>query len=1687
MYNKALAKGITKISLIVFALALVGFFVLKYVLSVFAAHNATITITPNIANCDELGNTFTVNVHNNGPDKILQVEIYKALTGISNFSCGPAPTGWSYLPWPGEDRCIYVTGLQSAYKIAPGSSLNFTFDAVMSSDACQSVFTVATVDDAYPVGDRKTYNVTVDIDCVPPVIYKTVGEPKIPGTEFDWWVTSNTKINITATDNDECDLGLDYCKWRVTVDGTVGEWNYEEDGEVISWDVYLIGDSNHYLEVECYDIAGNKFVLLENDKVDNTPPTTIKSVSQPKKVIPGDDPEEFLEWVDSTTEITLNSEDPDPTGYQCNVGVEKIWYRNDWYSDGEGTAGCYDPYNYCNEEWYNIDSPYDMECYPGCIDELQEICLEAGPHGSTEWFNCMDEGLSEKCGITGWKLYRGDPITKNEESCHVLSFFSVDYLGNKEDINMNCFFVDKTPPRMMKEVGEPSYYESSRTKTDTLCYKDAENDWQCYTELPSALEDLGYDELPSGSITYEDYGPFLKINVQMFGLKPNKEYQLTLNGRNGNDGNDELANNCPNPNAPAPGYQYAWECGYWIGGTGQEGFWNFDMKAKTNGSGDYEKTYFLFMPDGHYGIGPTHEFGVGFIVKEAADAPGGSNYPPILMEYHGLDWTINKEQPVWVRDINSLPGTPITLNCQDIGFHPSDDEEVCYKVSYDLPEMWTDITEQYCPESLEHIDQDGYEGDWCCVPAPKTITFMEDSLHDLEWFCRDAVDKKSPIDTEYFKVDSQPPVITKTMIGDDHLGDCPPEYSPDGVTYICYVKDSEENGVHISVIDNQTYPDCAVNNVWCRYHLWWETTEEECKRKMGPKYEYSSGWCKIAWDGFDENADVIFTEDSKHKLYIHCEDALGNVVDDTEYFEVDSTPPVTTKTYGEPTKVEDGYRWITSSTPINLTATDGKVGVDSIRYRYCLDTGCYGSCECSCEGKPWIVVEDNSENDTNSEEGVVEVIFTIPEDSEHCIEYQAEDKLRNEEETHSQCVYVDNIPPIGTKEVGDPSIPDVEFTWVTQNTPITLDCEDQDPHPVDQESVCFKVSFEEGYLTEDYCTEFGGKMEKDWCCVYVGDRQLTIHFLEDTLHDLEYYCIDYLGNAEEPHPVQWYRVDTTPPETTKEIIGPQFYNETEEKLYINGITKISLTCTDKEEPCAVGKDNIQYRYRVREKNCGEHWSEWTDWFVYEEPFSFPEECYHELEYYCNDTLGNEEEHHHQFYYVDKTPPVIEKWYEGPEFYEDDSGYPKWISSETNVTMNAYDSGPHPSGVKEVKYRITLVDDENCWNQALCQEAEGLGDWTLFNGIFKTHIEEGSCHLIEIKAKDNVDKESYHKQCVFVDNTPPIPNKTVGEPKTKWDGKDANFYDIADKCWSEDPEKFIECWKVTLFTPVYLDCEDQGEHPVNHEKTCFKVEVDGDDATSEYCRDVKGNYNETSGFCCGLNAPFEFRFNEETEHNLKYYCVDVLGNKGPIDEEKFKVEGTTFRIQLNKKWNLISVPFVMLNDSIDDVFKDVAEDIESVWTYDAEANKWYVYTPNDGPDSLHEMKPGWGYWVKAKNDTTLLIGGSLFSPAKTPPEKKVVHGWNLIGYFGTDGETVYDGPDGDGKPVYCALFSLIDTVIGFPRWSSLVTYWEPDNPDQWKYFDLTDSMDPGAGYWLEMDVNDTYTFTTTCGLIDLWWL
>jgi len=52
-----------------------------------------------------------------------------------------------------------------------------------------------------------------------------------------------------------------------------------------------------------------------------------------------------------------------------------------------------------------------------------------------------------------------------EESCHVIEYYGIDELGNEEEINRQCVFVDKTPPEITKEYEGPFYVGSPVNET----------------------------------------------------------------------------------------------------------------------------------------------------------------------------------------------------------------------------------------------------------------------------------------------------------------------------------------------------------------------------------------------------------------------------------------------------------------------------------------------------------------------------------------------------------------------------------------------------------------------------------------------------------------------------------------------------------------------------------------------------------------------------------------------------------------------------------------------------------------------------------------------------------------------------------------------------------------------------------------------------------------------------------------------------------------------------------------------------------------------------------------------------------------------------------------------------------------------------------------------------------------------
>jgi len=237
---------------------------------------------------------------------------------------------------------------------------------------------------------------------------------------------------------------------------------------------------------------------------------------------------------------------------------------------------------------------------------------------------------------------------------------------------------------------------------------------------------------------------------------------------------------------------------------------------------------------------------------------------------------ITEDRFTWVNS-----DTNIYFTCTDQLPHPSEEEEVCFKVSYDYPQ-WGYITETYCEP--ENMTDDGY----CCVPAtpqtPFRFNFNEDSMHNLEYYCIDAVEKKSDEYIQYYKVDTDPPTTEKTYNPAVYID------SATSYEYIDTVHEIEltatDNGeiCHIGVDEKRYRVSGALADRFCENCAGWMTA---LRPAMGPWNTYTGPF------GIDE--------ESCHIIEYSSVDLLGNEEKiQWQCVFVDKTGPEITKTYSGP-------------------------------------------------------------------------------------------------------------------------------------------------------------------------------------------------------------------------------------------------------------------------------------------------------------------------------------------------------------------------------------------------------------------------------------------------------------------------------------------------------------------------------------------------------------------------------------------------------------------------------------------------------------------------------------------------------------------------------------------------------------------------------------------------------------------
>ncbi|MFH1442682.1 MAG: hypothetical protein ABIG96_01490 [Candidatus Micrarchaeota archaeon] len=992
---------------------------------------------------------------------------------------------------------------------------------------------------------------------------------------------------------------------------------------------------------------------------------------------------------------------------------------------------------------------------------------------------------------SSWILYSG-PISFSEDSIHEIEYYSIDYCANEERHHFEIDIVDTKPPISEKTLGEPKalcgtgddcdYFINQQTSITLTCEDQQPHpsdavvikyrykvDDGAFTEWTTYSQPFTYKEDSRHELEW--YCEDVLGNVEQKHVEVEKvDSQSPTVEKTVGDPKIECETE------PTGGYV----CHYYVNQSTL-----FTLTATDFGHAENKpiKIYYRICTRPDFDVDPES-------CTEWMEYAGSFSYQEDsyhTLEYYAVDYVGNKGNPIVEADfVDSQP--PITekfvgqpsVECSD------DDPLGCdYYITQQTPITFRCVDPQPHPVNdatvyYRYSVDGGAFTEWVVYGEP--FTFAEDSKHMLQYYCVDALGNAEQVQTEIDIVETVPPVTTKTVGEPKHA--CITEEECDW--YI-----TQQTPITLAAVDPEPHP---VNDVT----TWYKYCVSEVEKP------YCTGW--MIYTG-----PFAFEEDSRHTLYYYSEDSLGNKEkEQMEVDVVDTQPPSMRKLIGDPKVQGDGFTFITQDTSISIICEDGQphpVDHVAISYRYRTKEDWKSD---------WNVWSDFENVDgTNA-------TFTFPEDSIHELEYYCEDILGNVNEHEFETDVVDTQPPESEKTVGDPKLEcetgdDCDY-FITQQTPITLECIDPEPHPVNDVKINYKYCVTE--VDEPFCT--------DWT-VYTE----PFTFKEDSRHALEWYCEDALGNKEKVQ-TEVDKVDSTPPTVEKTVGEPKHQCTPQEECdwYITQQTPITFMATDyshvKDKPVV-----ITYRY------CTQGLSEvlltvipCTEWTNYTGPFTFPEDSWHELEYYATDALGNEGQHYYEYDIVETVPPVTIKTVGDPKVEcdpQDPNNCDYYINQDTMITLECTDPEPHPVDHVNVYYRYSVDDGQ-------------FGQWMLYGEPFS--FPEDSKHTLEYYCEDALgNAEQVQSEVDVVDSQPPATVKEVGDPKVE--------------CAYDDP---LGCdYYITQQTPIAFTCEDPNPHPVGGEQIYYQYMVDD------------GKWTELMLY----DEPFTFP--QDSMHTLKYYCIDALGN------------------------------------------------------------------------------------------------------------------------------------------------------------------------------------------------------------------
>jgi hypothetical protein len=168
------------------------------------------------------------------------------------------------------------------------------------------------------------------------------------------------------------------------------------------------------------------------------------------------------------------------------------------------------------------------------------------------------------------------------------------------------------------------------------------------------------------------------------------------------------------------------------------------------------------------------------------------------------------------------------------------------------------------------------------------------------------------------------------------------------------------------------------------------------------------------------------------------------------------------------------------------------------------------------------------------------------------------------------------------------------------------------------------------------------------------------------------------------------------------------------------------------------------------------------------------------------------------------------------------------------------------------------------------------------------------------------------------------------------------------------------------------------------------------------------------------------------------------------------------ISLSADWNLISLDNIPKNATPESVFTPLISSNNLLMVSGYQNQQGVFFDPN-GPQFLNTLQniiPGEGYWVKVQSSASLTVEGFTYPPGYSIDLKA---GWNLIGYW----KSISTTPAQAFAPLITA--GVLQMVTGFDQGGK---YFDPNGPPQ---FNTLTEIKNGLGYWVKVNSNTNFIF------------